>query len=289
MTGELKDFVKQFEDNLKESEELIAKLDSLRTSKKEMEEEVVLIAKKLEEKRTELSKVISEEENKLSAIRENHARAMAQESERISRINKESDEKKDLADKLLIEAKQRTNVLDESVSKFSKDYAKFQKEVAEFNILKHDFDEAQVLAKLSKDKCEQDIKQLKIDLVNLEIERADIAKSQKSLQEQAEKNVNKSNELAQKSLGIETKIAENKKLLEELELKTIEFKEQEEAHKTKQAYLNRLSDNLKAKEANLNKLTEEAAFNIAKAQKREQEAEEEKQKYAFELAKLKKK
>jgi len=289
MTGELKDFVKQFEDNLKESEELIAKLDSLRTSKKEMEEEVVLIAKKLEEKRTELSKVISEEENKLSAIRENHARAMAQESERISRINKESDEKKDLADKLLIEAKQRTNVLDESVSKFSKDYAKFQKEVAEFNILKHDFDEAQVLAKLSKDKCEQDIKQLKIDLVNLEIERADIAKSQNSLQEQAEKNIHKSNELAQKSLGIETKIAENKKLLEELELKTIEFKEQEEAHKTKQAYLNRLSDNLKAKEANLNKLTEEAAFNIAKAQKREQEAEEEKQKYAFELAKLKKK
>ena len=286
---ELNDFVKHFEDNLKESEELIGKLDSLRTSKKEMEEEVVSIAKKLEEKRAELGKVISEESNKLSAIRENHARAMAQESERIGRINRESDEKKDLADKLLIEAKQRTNVLDESVSKFSKDYAKFQKEVAEFNILKHDFDEAQVLAKLSKDKCEQDIKQLKVDLVNLTTERADIAKSHKSLQEQAGRNVNKSNDLAQKSLDIETKIAENKKLLEELELKNAEFKEMDEAHKTKQAYLNRLSDNLKAKEANLNKLTEEAAFNIAKAQKREQEAEEEKQKYAFELAKLKKK
>jgi hypothetical protein len=289
MSGELKDFVKQFEDNLKESEELISKLDLLRTSKKEMEEEIALISKKLEEMKEKLGKAIKEEESRLSGIRDNHIRAMSLESERITRINKESDEKKDLADKLLIEARQRTNVLDDSVSKFSKDYSKFQKELAEFNILKHDFEEAQVLAKLSKDKTEQDIKQLKLDLDNLVTEKADITKAYKVSQEQAQKNIVISNELAQKSLDIETKIAENKKLLEELDIKNSEFKAKDEEHKTKQAYLNRLSDNLKAKELNLNKLQEESAFNIAKAQKREQEAEEKTQELAFELAKLKKK
>lgn len=286
---ELKDFVKHFEDNLKESEELISKLDSLRTSKKEMEEEVAEIAKKLEQKKAEFDKVIKEEEVKLSAIRDNHIRAMSQESDRIAKINQDSDEKKDFSNKLLDEARQRTNVLDESVAKFSKDYIKFERERTEFNIAKHNFDEAQVFAKLSKDKCEQDQKQLKVDLANQSTEKADIAKAHKALQEQAQVNVNKNNELAQRSLDIETKIAENKKILEEIEVRRAEFKQEEEAHKTKQAYLNRLSDNLKAKEANLNKLTEEAGFNIAKAQKREQEAEEKMQELAFEMAKLKKK
>lgn len=286
---DVNEFVKDFEAKLRESETLQATIDALRTEEIALKEEVNALEVKLKATQEMFSKAIEAEKSKLTEIQNNHARVISQEDIRISKQNIESDANKQSAERLLSEAKQKTNFINEQLDKLRKDSTKLEQDRAKLNIEMRDFDEKNTNLILQQAQYKQDIEKLASDKKDFAKEKEDIANVYKSINEETRKNNILVSENKKILADIEVKTEENKKLFAELDIKNADFKVQNENLDARKTYLDKKEENLKAKESNLNKLQQEAAFQIANAQKKELEAEEMKKQLAFELAQLKKK
>lgn len=286
---DVNEFVKDFEAKLRESETLQATIDALRTEEIALKEEVNALEVKLKATQEMFSKAIEAEKSKLTEIQNNHARVISQEDIRISKQNIESDANKQSAERLLSEAKQKTNFINEQLDKLRKDSTKLEQDRAKLNIEMRDFDEKNTNLILQQAQYKQDIEKLASDKKDFAKEKEDIANVYKSINEETRKNNILVSENKKILADIEVKTEENKKLFVELDIKNADFKVQNENLDARKTYLDKKEENLKAKESNLNKLQQEAAFQIANAQKKELEAEEMKKQLAFELAQLKKK